>query len=146
MTPDLVCGLDPGVTGGISILDSNGAVVGSWPTPETEHEVAELLCEFAPRIARAFVERVQPMPTGSIAMFKLGRSYGLLRGILTVLQIPFDEVRPQVWQQALGCMTKGKKAVSRQKAQQLFPGCPVRITDKIADSLLIAEYGRRHLG
>lgn len=143
MTPDLIVGIDPGKTGGISMLTMDGGVWLTQPMPETEHETAELLGEFAPRIAKAFIERVQPMPTGTVAMFKLGRSYGMLRGILAVLQIPFDEVQPRVWQTGLGCLSGGKKAVTRQRAQALFPKCPQRITDKIADSLLIAEWGRR---
>lgn len=147
MTPDLIAGIDPGLTGAITLLTLEGAVVGSWPTPQTEHEVVELLSEFAPRIARAAIERVQPMPTGTVAMFKLGCSYGLLRGILTTLQIPFDEIPPKQWQAGLGVVLKAKKAgesnktITRQKAQQLFP--KQKITNANADSLLIAEYGRR---
>ncbi len=153
MTPDLIMGLDPGKCGGISLLDFKGAVVGSYPIPETEHEAVELIGEFAPRIAFCAIERLQPMFKASkVAMFKLGRSYGFLRGILTVMQIPFDEVPPKAWQATVGCVfqkaengkAKNNKAVTRAKAQQLFTGkCPVRITDKIADSLLIAEHARR---
>jgi hypothetical protein len=142
MTPDLICGIDPGVTGGISILDRSGAVVGSWKMPETEVDIAELLSEYAPRLSFAVIERVQPMPTGTIAMFKLGRSYGFLRGLLAILQIPRDEVRAQEWQKAMGCMSRGKKAVTRQKAQQLWP--KVKITNATADSLLLAEFARRN--
>ena len=45
------------------------------------------------------------------------------------------------WQKYLGCLTKGDKNVSKAKAQELFPD--LKITHAIADSLLIAEYGRR---
>lgn len=150
-TPDLICGIDPGIAGGISILDRDGGVVGAWPMPETEHETVELIAEFAGRISKAVIERVQPMPTGTIAMFKLGRSYGLLRGILSVLAIPFDEVGAKTWQKSLGIVyprekTNGtnKKTITRQKAQQLFPS--VKVTNGNADSLLLAEYARRQAG
>lgn len=148
MIPDLIAGVDPGISGAITLLTFNGEVVGSWPTPETEREVVELLSEFAPRIARAAIERVQPMPTGTVAMFKLGRSYGFLRGILTTLQIPFDEVGPKAWQAGVGVIfppkvngKRNNKAITRQKAQQLFPH--IKITNANADSVLIAEYQRR---
>lgn len=144
MTPGLYCGIDPGQNGGIAILDGKGDIVGVWPMPETEHEVCELLSEFAPRLVLVMLEKVGPMPKQGIASTaKFMQGYGFLRGVLTALMVRRDDVRPQVWQQALGCLTGGKKAVSRQKAQQLFPRCNVRITDKIADALLIAEFGRR---
>jgi hypothetical protein len=38
-------------------------------------------------------------------------------------------------------MTKGDKNITKRKAQELFP--EIKITHAIADSLLIAEYGRR---
>jgi hypothetical protein len=60
---------------------------------------------------------------------------------LTAASIPFERVRPQAWQKALACMTKGDKNVSKRRAQELFPS--MKITHAIADSLLIAEYNRR---
>ncbi len=144
MTPELICGIDPGQSGGIALLTRSGEIVGVWPMPETEAETVEILAEFAPRIAVVALEKVGVMPGQGIASSgKFMRSYGFLRGVLAALLLRREDVRPQVWQQALGCLTKGKKAVSRQKAQQLFPKCPVRITDKIADALLIAEHQRR---
>lgn len=144
MTPDLIAGIDPGLSGGIAILTLSGDIVGVWPMPETESEIAELIAEFAPRLTIVLLEKVGPMPKQGIASTaKFMKSYGFLRGVLAALLVRRDDVRPQEWQKALGCLTGGKKAISRQKAQQLFPKCPVRITDKIADSLLIAEYGRR---
>jgi hypothetical protein len=61
--------------------------------------------------------------------------------LLTGEEFPFEEVSPQKWQKAMGCMTKGDKNVSKAKAQQLFP--QLKITHAIADALLIAEYARR---
>ncbi len=53
----------------------------------------------------------------------------------------FEWVRPQKWQQVMGCMTGGKKNVSKQRALELFPS--VKWTHAKADSALICEYGRR---
>jgi len=143
-------GLDPGMSGGVAFLTFDGEVVGVYPMPETEHEAKDLIAEFAPRIAKAAIERLQPMQlTSKVTMFKLGRSYGFLRGILTVLQVPFDEVQPKAWQHGIGCIYPSKakhsqrKAVNRQKAQQMFSRIPFRIDDKTADALLIAEHCRR---
>lgn len=144
MTPDLIAGIDPGQSGGIAILTFTGEIVAVWPMPETEHEVIQGLAEFQARLAVVALEKVGPMPKQGVAsVFKFGRSYGFLRGALTAMLIRVEDVRPQEWQKALGCMSGGKKAVTRQKAQQLWPKCYRRITDKIADALLIAEWARR---
>jgi hypothetical protein len=60
---------------------------------------------------------------------------------LTAAGIPFERVRPQKWQQAMGCMTKGDKNVSKRRAQELYP--QLKITHATADALLIATYGTR---
>ncbi len=73
---------------------------------------------------------------------------GTILMALTAASIPFEEVRPAIWQRALGIPPK-KKTESRtvhknrlkQKAQQLFP--KVKVTLAIADALLIAEWLRR---
>ena len=59
----------------------------------------------------------------------------------TLLQDPFEEVAPQVWQKVLGCLSRGDKNVTKAKAQQLFPA--IKVTHAIADALLLAEYARR---
>jgi hypothetical protein len=41
----------------------------------------------------------------------------------------------------MGCLTKGDKNVSKRKAQELFPS--TKVTHAIADSMLIAAYGRK---
>ena len=90
----------------------------------------------------AVVEAVHAMPkNGSVSGFKLGRSYGFLRGCLTALGIPFIEVNAGKWQKALECLSGGDKAVTRAKAQQLFP--QLRCTNAISDALLLALYCSR---
>lgn len=96
----------------------------------------------APGNLFAYIEKVAAHPKhGTIAGFKLGRSYGFLRGCLVALKIPFEEVHPGVWQRSLGCLSGGDKKVTRQRAQNLFPHN--KVTHKVADALLIMEFGRR---
>jgi len=78
---------------------------------------------------------------GVSSTFKFGMQYGTLKGILTALHIPFELIRPVDWQRALGCMTKGDKNISKNKAQQLFPD--IKVTHAKADALLLSEYCRR---
>ncbi len=76
-------------------------------------------------------------------MFKFGASYGFLKGLLVGMQIEFEEVTPQKWQKAMGCMTKGDKNVSKSAAQRLFPR--EKVVHATADAMLIAEFCRREL-
>jgi Holliday junction resolvasome RuvABC endonuclease subunit len=78
---------------------------------------------------------------GVVSAFTFGCNYERVVMALMCAGIPVEEVTPQRWQKALGCLTHGDKKVSKARAQQLFPG--IKITNYIADALLIAEYGRR---
>ena len=132
-------GVDPGAGGGLVALDPNGIVLSVARMPETERDVLDWLREWADPAGAAVIERVQPMPRsmcGVIGGFKLGCSYGKLLMALTAAGVPFAEVRPQKWQAAMGCMSRGDKNVTKRRAQQLFPG--VKVTHATADALLLA--------
>jgi hypothetical protein len=91
---------------------------------------------------RAYLEAVSSSPQmGVVSSFSFGRGYGNLEMALTAAGIPFERVRPQVWQKALNCLTKGSKNVTKQRAQELFPD--IKCTHAVSDALLIAEYGKR---
>lgn len=138
-------GIDPGASGAIALIHSG--IIHTVRMTETEADVAEFLCGWhAPLDGTifAFLERVHSMPKqGVSSSFKFGASYGFLKGLLTGLKIPFEEVTPQRWQKAMGCMTKGDKNVSKAAAQRLFP--QEKVVHATADAMLIAEYCRREL-
>jgi len=148
----MIIGIDPGKNGGIVLLENSGYVasIGNFKLM-TEMDVAnwfneELLQPYNALLPKdsvfAYLEKVHAIqPAGKVPNFKLGESFGMIKGILTALKIPFELVTPQKWQQAMGCMSKGDKNITKAKAQQLFPD--IKITHNIADALLIAEYGRR---
>lgn len=140
-----VIGIDPGASGGIVCLSDGGVarILSVHKMPETERDIVELL-ETWKRPRFAFLEKVGAMPGNGVAgMFKFGMSYGFLRGVLTALAIPFEDVTPQKWQAEMRCMSKGDKNVTKAAAQRLWPD--VKWTHATADAALIAEYGRRHL-
>lgn len=146
-------GIDPGASGGFAILQldrpgANGAIeVLLVKMPETERDVFDLLALYQ-NVAgvRAVIEHVWSTP-GQGGAFKFGKNVGMLLGILTAVQIPFDQVLPRTWQKRLGVIyPKGasdteKKNITKRRAQQLFP--KLTITHAIADALLMAEYCRR---
>lgn len=139
-------GIDPGGKGGIAAIgydEEANTFVPYWTMPLeklTERDIWEGL-RFR-HASWAVLEKVGASPQmGRTSAFSFGKSYGFLRGVLTASKIPFDEVSPQKWQKALGCLSGGDKRVTRAKAQQLFPN--IKVTHAIADCLLIAEYARR---
>lgn len=139
----MVIGLDPGVSGGIAVLRDDGQVVEVYRMPATERDLLDRLSPW-PRAYRTYgiLERVSASPQmGVVSAFTFGRHYGALLMALTAAGIRFDQVTPQTWQKALGCLSKGDKNITKRRAQQLFPD--QKITHAIADALLLAEFGRR---
>jgi crossover junction endodeoxyribonuclease RuvC len=118
--------------------------------PDTLQDLWELICDITnfPRSTidgrryKAYIEQVSSSPQmGVVSSFSFGRGYGNLEMALTAAGIPFERVRPQVWQKAMGCMTKGDKNISKAKAQELFPD--KKVIHATADALLIALYGTK---
>lgn len=135
-------GCDPGKKGGIAILLDGGIL--AWKMPETELELLEIFRSIRDRKGEKFclVEKVHAMPgQGVTSMFTFGMGYGALRMAVLACGIPFEGVTPQAWMKGLGCLTGGDKKVTRARAQTLFP--ELKVTDAIADALLIAEFAKR---
>ena len=148
MKYETIIGVDPGANGGIAWITNGKACVEKMP--DTLQDLWELIRDITnhPRSLldgrkyKAYIEAVSSSPQmGVVSAFSFGRGYGNLEMALTAAGIPFERVRPQVWQKALGCMTKGDKNVSKRKAQELFPDR--KITLATADALLIAHYGTK---
>lgn len=139
-------GIDPGASGAIAVIHEGSPMpLRLCRLSSTEKEVHEFLrLNPLPNVVKtfAFIERVHSMPKqGVVSSFKFGQSYGFLRGLLTAHEVPFEEVTPATWQKAMGCLTKGDKNITKQRAGQLFPS--VKVSHWNADALLIAEHCRR---
>ena len=163
------CGIDPGQSGGIALIGPRGLTEGLWleiiETPKAE---ADLLHIFRHTLRPAaielcLIEKVGAFPgQGRTSMFTFGRGDGILIGMLLAHDIPFQEIRPQAWQKALGIRPRAKtpnrpragryypppeskpefKRRLLSTALRLFPGAPVNL--KTADALLLAEVARRY--
>jgi hypothetical protein len=149
-------GIDPGVNGGIAVVD--GVHATAWKMPDSAHDLAAILRALdSARIA--VVEKVASSPQmGVVSAFTFGRGLGEINGVLAALRIKRESVSPAKWQRAMGCLTGGDKAITRAAALRLWPRLtcagwlcdaelhvePVkRVTNAVADALLIAEWGRR---
>ncbi len=169
MIVKLVLGIDPGLTGGIVGLDKTGAIQFSAVMPARDgqllvQDLLRLICtagdhwsdDKACTCACAYVERAQPFPkikSGVIGQFKLGRSLGILEGLLCALHYRYELVTPRVWQRQMhaGVESDNPKTRSAIAAGRLFslepliqPRCK-KPHQGLIDALLIAEYGRRQL-
>ena len=144
----ITIGIDPGTNGGIAWIADGKPCVEKMP--DSLRDLWDLICDITnhPRSTvdgrkyKAYIEQVHSSPQmGVKSAFTFGNGFGHLEMALTAAGIPFERVRPQVWQKAMGCMTKGDKNVSKRKAQELFPS--MKITHATADALLIASYGAK---
>lgn len=161
-SPTVFVGIDPGVSGGLAVVSSDGTSVEVAPMPENEIDVFDWITKHV-RHGRTFacIELVggfvgsynrEEGDDGSksnpgSSMFVFGQSYGALRMALVAAKIPFEAVRPQAWQKELGIVRAGEVGTTQWKnrlkaeAKRLFP--KVKVIKKISDALLIAEYARR---
>jgi hypothetical protein len=137
-----IIGIDPGKSGGIAWIGNGAPCVEKMP--DTLKDLFDLLLDISYEgNATAYLEQVTSSPQQGVkSAFTFGNGFGHLEMALTACSIPFQRIRPQAWQKALGCMSGGDKNVTKRRAQELFPH--LTITHATADALLIAEYGRRH--
>ena len=139
-----ILGIDPGKSGGLTIIDTDGErrdKTQAHKMPETPADLWHLIAESQPDVA--YIEHVHSSPQmGVKSAFTFGQSFGHVLGILDANEVPYLLVRPQKWQQQMGCMTKGDKNVTKAEAQRRWPF--LKITHANADSLLIAEWARTH--
>jgi hypothetical protein len=152
-------GLDPGSSGGLVAVHSNGRV-RLLQMPETELEIWDWIqpygCKEKGSVV-AVLEKVggyigEAQNSPGSRMFNFGWSYGGLRMALVAAGFREDEtffvVTPQEWQKGIGLQTKRKQGITNQglwkktlklEACKRFPTVQ-GITLKTADALLIAYY------
>lgn len=148
-------GIDPGLTGAVTVLQPDGtlATVADTPTltitsgrsTKQEYDVPGLVALLRPYAgpgAHVLIEESQAMPgQGVRSMWTTGYGFGLWLGVLAALALPYTRIRPPVWKQALHL---GKdKEHSRLRAMQLFPSADLRLKKHHgrAEALLLAWYG-----
>ena len=154
-------GIDPGITGGVVVLDNSGMLDCASRTPifkektKSHYDIPGMVAEISEAKQRsggrlfASIEKVGAMPRdGRVGAFTFGKGYGIWRGILGALQVPYVEVAPQRWQaKMLSGLPRGPhtKTSAVQRCKSLFPTLPIKVKADwgIADAALIAEYMRR---
>ena len=151
----LYCGIDPGKTGGMAFLS----------TTKSEPPLLFPFANKTPWDINNFLKEIDPLyhliekvagSTGGIqgqgrtsgrSMFTFGWNAGFLYGLL--VERSLAEVTPSQWQKEFKLTRTNKKESDGDKkrrhaakAQRLFP--QQKVTQQIADALLIASYCRRY--
>lgn len=140
-------GIDPGKSGALSVIDSDSGRTESVLYSPSNY--TSILSSLPPPTTRAIVENVHAMPKqGVSSSFNFGQNFGWILGVLDAFCIPYELVNPQKWKKAFSCTSD--KNTSIEVCRRLFPMHSLLATprctkphDGIAESLLMAEYGRR---
>lgn len=165
-------GIDVGMRGYISIVDEYGKFIESFPLMKDVKnidvvEISNTLFDLSKYedSCHVIIENIHAI-FGSSAKgtFNFGFVAGLIEGIIATIGLPYTKINPKIWQQemfrGINIIKKpsatGKtqvvdtKKMSFMACHRLFPTVDLRRTikcknedDNFADSLLMAEYGRR---
>jgi len=147
----LIVAIDPGVNGGIALLDRDG-VVTVQKMPGTDIDVVSFLVEVSntAKEVDCYLEE-PPLYAGKnipgSAIGKLMWNTGVLYGAAVCLGWKMHRIRPAIWQKAHTCGTKGElsstawKNKLKARAAELFPTVDVTLWN--ADALLILDAAKR---
>ena len=154
----LIFGIDPGVSGAISILENKNVIeVVDMPTmidgkknkrqvngAQIYHEISKRIKNLEKKDIKVIIEQVAAMPgQGVTSMFNFGQSFGVLKGICAAMQIPMYFVRPAKWKKYFNLINSEKDA-SRTKAIEIFPHFSAQLSRKKdsnkADAILISSF------
>ena len=107
----MIVGVDPGLKGGIVILDPEDRAVSAWRADGPEGycatgrpDIARLVQMFDDdRLRSAVIEKAGVMPKQGISSaLTIGVNYGLLLGALRASRLPVREVAPATWTRGFG--------------------------------------------
>ena len=152
----LIFGIDPGVSGAISILENKKIIeVYEMPTmidgKKNKRQVngSQVTNIFKDNLKEnketvVAVEHVNAMPgQGVTSMFNFGQSFGVLKGICSAMRLSMYFVRPAKWKKYFN-LIKTEKDASRTKAIEIFPYISEELSRKKdankADAILLASY------
>ena len=142
-------GIDPGKNGGIGIIEESGFIL---TRPFSEEFLLNELGHYSDNCpCKCILEHVHAMPKqGVSSTFNFGMNFGFIQGVLKAYSIPYELVTPQKWKKEFSCTSD--KNTSINVCKRLFPGVCLKASERcrkdhdgMAEALLMAEYGRRHL-
>lgn len=148
MRNSVLLAIDPGANGGLAWLDQHG-LPHCTPMPDTAGDIVDQIMALKfggePLAVMEEVSGYAGNGHPGSGMFKFGRNFGVIEGVLMALGFRLLLVRPQKWQKhfSLGtsssCCGKTEwKNKLKAEAQRRFPS--IKVTLATADALLILDY------
>lgn len=148
-------GIDPGKSGGIAIIHSDGSVSVASFCIETYRDLMAAM-SVRPDKCIACVECVHAFSgQGVTSCFNFGMNFGWIQGMLYAFSVPVELVSPVRWKKHYGLIfgrgadKKEIKAASIRKAKELFPCVNLRRSERctkdddgMAEALLMAGWLR----
>lgn len=159
-------GIDPGNLGAICVIDDKFKIkcLEDCPTCEIKtgrkkiknfkrvdevktridnFKIYNILKKYKMKNINCIIEHAQSMPRqGVVSSFNYGEGYGKYLGVLASLNIPYFEIKPNVWKKYYGL--NYDKNLSLQKAWELIPESKKYIYlkkhDGRAEALIIAVF------
>lgn len=148
-------GIDPGSTGAVAVISSEQVRVKQIPLTANKEcdikEIVSFLDPYFPNITICYIEKAQSMSNQGVkSMFTYGKTYGMLRAMLEIMGVPYQEISPQSWKKHFSLIKK-TKADSIAVAMKIFPMLDKSVffgprggkKDGVAEALLIAEFCKR---
>lgn len=150
--PDIIIGIDPGVSGGIVTLGISNAPILLESMPNTESGILAAIrsLDVVDQPIVVFIEWIHPaiQGIGKSSMSKLYGNYKACRMAVKAVGHRLEEIKPRDWQRGLGIPKRKESETAtewknrlKDRAKEIYP-C-AKVTLKTCDALLIAEYGRR---
>jgi len=151
-----IIGIDPGLSGGIAILDDKKVIeLFDMPVmPDGKKNKRQLNSALLVKLIKdniknledtvMVVEQVNAMPgQGVTSMFNFGQTFGAIKGICAALGLPIFFVRPAKWKKHFELINSSKDS-SRTKAIEMYPSISEQLSKKKdvnkSDAILIARY------
>ena len=152
-------GIDPGASGAIAVIDSDGRLRDSiafdkMRYPTVSNAIRSIVLSWPHGIRLVSLEKVSSMPKQGVASsFKFGASYGYIQGVLDTLDINYILIRPQEWQKTiLKGLNRGDKNITKDYCRRKYGIDNVKATPRsttphsgICDAICLAEYARAQL-
>ena len=153
-----IIGIDPGLSGGIAILDDlkiydifDKPIMSEGKKNKNQLNSAQLVNIINKHVLKkentfVIVEQVSAMPgQGVTSMFNFGQTFGSIKGICAALGLSIFYVRPAKWKKHFELINSSKDA-SRTKVIEMYPSISPRLAKKKdvnkADAILIDRYFR----
>jgi crossover junction endodeoxyribonuclease RuvC len=146
MIPRCICGVDPGISGAVAFYYHEARRVACEDMPVAAGDVdtatlADRIKTFNPILAVVELAHARP-GQGVSSMFRFGRSFGAVLGVLGALRVPVQLVPANRWKKHFGL--GADKEASRALALRLFPANANQFKRKMdhnrAEAALIARF------